>query len=123
MEGTSFPFIKYFYSQNPTAADKETYEQVKSSPPTAETHPNLFAWFYLVMKFTDNVRNSWAAAGGAKGGEKKAAAAAPKQAEAKKEEKPKEDDDMDLFGDDDQEEDAVSLYLIVNAILKYNIGN
>lgn len=85
---------------------------MKNSPPSAETHPNLFAWYYLVAKFTDNVRSTWAAAGApAKGAEKKAA---PAKAEAKKEEKPKDEgDDMDLFGDD-TEEDAVSLYLIVN---------
>ena len=111
MEGNFISYHHDFFSQLPTGADKDTFEQIKSSPPSTETHPNLFAWFYLVAKFTDNVRNSWAAAGGqAKGAEKKPAAA-PTKKEDKKEEKPKDDDDMDLFGDD-TEEDAVSLYLI-----------
>lgn len=80
---------------------------MKNTVPSAATHPNTFAWFVLVHRFSDAIRNSWAGAqaAAAKGGDKKAAAAAP----AKKEEAPKkkEDDDMDLFGDDD-EDDAVS---------------
>ena len=104
-------------SQLPTAADRDAYEQVKNSPPSAETHPNLFAWFYLVAKFRDNVRDTWAAAGApAKAAEKKPVAA-PKKEEPKKEEAPKEEgDDMDLFGEE-TEEDAVSPYLIVNQYL------
>lgn len=60
----------------PNALDNEAYENVKVAPPTAESHPNLFAWFCLVMKFTDAVRHSWAPAGGAAAGkqEKKPAA-------------------------------------------------
>lgn len=111
------------FSQLPTGADRDTFEQLKESPPSAETHPNLFAWFYLIFKFSESIRNSWggASAGAAKGGDKKAAA--PKT-EAKKEEKPKDDDDVDLFGDDDNEEDAaVSLIFNSESILKYNIGS
>lgn len=105
--------VLFVYSQQPTAADKEAWEVVKANVPSAATHPNTFAWFVLVNRFSEAARNSWTApqAAPAKGG--KAAAAAP----AKKEEPKKEakaDDDMDLFGDDD-EDDAVSLsiYLIV----------
>lgn len=83
----------------PTAADKEAYEAVKSTPPSAETHPHTYAWFVLVNRFHDSVRSSWAAAAGAQKGGK----AAP----AKKEEEPKktevaaadDDDELDLFGD------------------------
>ncbi len=91
------------YSQQPTAADREAWELVKSNPPTAATHPNTFAWFVLVNRFSDSIRGSWA---GAQGAAAKGAKAAP----AKKEEPKKkaDDDEMDLFGDDD-EEDAVSL--------------
>jgi hypothetical protein len=88
------------YSQLPTGADKDAFESVKNSPPSAETHPHTFAWFVLVARFHDSVRNSWvAAAAPAKG------KAAPAKQEAKKEEPKKEevaaadDDDMDLFGD------------------------
>lgn len=86
--------------QAPTNADKDAYEAVKSSDIKPETHPNLFAWFCLVSKFSDAVRNSWTEAaaggkggkGGAKGGKK----------DAKKE---KADDDFDdLFGDDGDED-------------------
>ena len=87
--------------QSPSSADKDAYEAVKSATISAETHPNTFAWFVLVSKFTDAVRNSWAGAaakgGAAKGGKK----AAPKK-EAKKE----EDDLDDLFGDDDDDAEA-----------------
>lgn len=98
------------YRQAPNNVDRETYEQLKSSPPTAAAHPHTFAWFYLIARFNDSVRNTWVApqAPAAKA-EKKPAQAAPKKEEPKKEEKPAEDD-MDLFGDDD-EVDEVSLLL------------
>ena len=107
-EGTFFFFL-YTFSQLPNALDKETYDQLKSTPPTAEGHPNLFAWFCLVMKFNDTVKNTWPAVGGAakpKVEPKKAV----EKVEEKVEEKPKADEDeMDLFGDDD-EEDSVSIF-------------
>lgn len=69
---------------------------MKDSIPSAETYPHTFAWFCLVHKFADSVRNSWAAGAAAKGAEKKPA----KKEEVKKEDKPAADDDeMDLFGD------------------------
>ncbi len=91
------------FSQQPTNADKEAFEQVKNSPPSPNSHPHTYAWFVLVRRFTDAVRNLWggAAAGGAKGGKQ-----APKQ-EAKKEAPKKveaEEDDFDPFaeGGDDE---------------------
>jgi hypothetical protein len=125
------------YSQQPTAADREAWEAVKAHVPSAATHPNTFAWFVLVNRFSEAARNSWTsaqAAAPAKGGKTAAPAKKeepkkeepkkeePKKEEPKKEEPKKEaapaDDDMDLFGDDD-EEDAVcqSIYLIVINIL------
>jgi hypothetical protein len=93
--------------QLPSAADKEAYELVKNNVPKAETHPNTFAWFVLIHRFNETLRNSWA--GAAPAAPAKGKAAAPKKEEPKKEEKAaKADDDMDLFGDDD-EEDAVSI--------------
>lgn len=84
------------YSQLPTGADKEAFDLIKGNAPNVETHPHTYAWFCLVNKFHDSVRNSWAAGAAAKGGEKKAA---PKK-EDKKEDKPAADDDeLDLFGD------------------------
>lgn len=102
--------------QSPTAADKEAWEAVKSANLSPETHPFAFAWFCLVSKFTDSVRDSWsaAAAGGkaAKGGKKGGKKEAPK-----KEEKPADDDDMDLFGSDN-EEDAAAAKAAVEAAKK-----
>jgi hypothetical protein len=88
---------------------------LKSSSPSAETHPNVFAWFYLVKRFTDDVKKTW---GGAAAGKQE-----KKPAQGKKEEKPKaEGDDVDLFGDDD-EEDEVSSYLIGLKIYHWYIGS
>ena len=50
------------YRQQPTAADKEAWEVVKAHVPSAATHPNTFAWFVLVNRFSEAARNSWAAA-------------------------------------------------------------
>jgi hypothetical protein len=88
---------------------------LKSTPPSAQTHPHTFAWFILVGRFVESVRATWGAGQAAPAkGEKKAAVAKPevKKEEPKKEEakKPAADDDMDLFGDDD-EDDEVSLLL------------
>lgn len=78
---------------------------MKSTPPSAQTHPHTFAWFVLINRFTDAVRNSWAASG--KAAPAKPAKAEPKKEEPKKEEKAAADEEMDLFGD--EEEDEVSL--------------
>lgn len=98
----SFP-LNPIYRQLPTAADKEAFDKLKNSQPSVESHPHTFAWFALVSRFQEAVRNSWAAAGAAaKGGDKKPAA---KKEEPKKEEKPAGgDDDLDLFGDDEPSE-------------------
>lgn len=87
---------------------------MKSNPPTAAAHPHTFAWFCLVSRFADSVRNTWVAAQApaAKGGKQ---AAPAKKEEPKKEEKPAADDDMDLFGDDDNDE--VSLILNREALI------
>lgn len=117
LEGTFASISPFSYSQLPSIKDKEAFDKVKSTPPTAAAHPNLFAWFCLTSKFTDAVRNTWAqAAGVPQGGKqekkKEAIPAQTKPVEKKVEEKPAEDE-MDLFGDDDNEEDSVCfLYLI-----------
>ena len=80
--------------QAPTSADKEAFEAVKSTDIKPATHPNLFAWFCLVSKFSDAIKNSWGAAAPAKGGKGGKG--------GKKEAKKEEDDDLDLFGDEDE---------------------
>ena len=83
--------------QTPTAADKDAFEALKKTTISPETHPNVFAWFSLVFKFSDAIKGTWPAGGAAAKGGKKG---------GKKEAKPakKEDDDLDLFGDDDEED-------------------
>ena len=77
---------------------------MKSASPSAETHPNVFAWFCLTWKFSEAVRNSWPAAGGAaKGGDK-----GKKGGKGGKKEAKKEDDMDDLFGSDDDEDAAAA---------------
>jgi hypothetical protein len=68
----------------------------------------LFAWFCLVMKFTEAVRSTWAAAGGAAAAKQEKKAPVATKAPETKPVVEKESDDVDLFGDDD-EEDSVSL--------------
>ena len=82
--------------QLPSSADREAFEGC--AVPSPATHPNTFAWWCLVAKFTPAVRATWtgAAAAPAKGGAKKA--------EAPKAAKKAEEDEFDPFaegGDDD----------------------
>jgi len=110
-----FPSYNDRYSQLPTAADKEAFDLVKNTPPSAETHPHTFAWFSLIDRFHDSVRASWAAGAAPKGAEKKQAAPAKKEEPKKEEEKPAAtggDDDLDLFGDDEPSEVSQYIYLI-----------
>lgn len=125
-EGKRTRTIHTLYSQLPTAADREAFEQLKGTIPNVATYPNTFAWFVLVQRFSDAARATWAGAQGApaaKGG--KTAAPAKKEEPAKKAAKA-DDDEMDLFGDDD-EDDAVSivcffpLYLIGDLINNYRL--
>ena len=94
--------------QNPSSADKETFEAMKTQELSAESHPHAFAWFCLVWKFSDQVRNGWAAAGAAKGGKggKQDGGKKGGKGKEKKEEKKADDDDLDLFGDDDDDGEA-----------------
>ena len=63
--------------QLPTSADKDAFEGL--AVPNPATHPNTFAWWCLVAKFTAPVRAAWtaAAAAPAKGGKTAAPAKAP----------------------------------------------
>ena len=89
--------------QTPTVADKEAFEALASANLSAESHPFAFAWFCLVSKFSDAVRNSWPAAGAAAGGKGKGGKKGGKK-EEKKAAKKDDDDDLDLFGDDDEDD-------------------
>merc|ERR1712134_143023 len=81
--------------QTPTKDDKDAFDAISGTNLSCETHPYTFAWFALVFKFTDEVKNSWPAAGAGGKGEG-----------GKKEEKKDDDDDLDLFGDDDDDGEA-----------------
>jgi hypothetical protein len=89
------------YSAAPTGADKDAFEQVRNNPPSAESHPNTFAWFTLVQRFTDAVRGTW---GGAQGGAKPQAGKQPAKDTAKADttkttEAAGGDDDFDPFAE------------------------
>ena len=87
--------------QLPSSADREAFEGL--AVPSPATHPNTFAWWCLVAKFTPPVRASWtgSAAAPAKGGKKEAAPA--KAAPAKK-----DDDDFDPFADEGEDDKAAA---------------
>ena len=91
--------------QLPSSADREGFESL-SGVPSPATHPNTFAWWCLVAKFTPAVRASWtgAAAAPAKGGAKKADAPAKTEAKPAK----KDDDDFDPFADEGEEDKAAA---------------
>jgi elongation factor 1-beta len=90
----------------PSDADNECFTRMMNENIRADTNPNVFGWFNLVMLFTEKIRLSWKppapakAAKGAKGGKGKGK-------DAKKDTK-KEEDDLDLFGDDDEEDAAAA---------------
>lgn len=116
---TFWACLTSFYRQAPTSADREAYESLKATPPTAATHPNTFAWFILTGMFTDPIKATWT---GAQAAPAKAAKQVAAKVEAKKEE-PKveakaDDDDMDLFGDDD-EDTEVSFIFNRQALFNY----
>lgn len=110
-------------SQLPTNADRDAFNSLKASPPSAETHPHTFAWFTLVYMFDDSVRNTWggAAAAPAKGGKPAAKQEAKKEAPKTEAPKKADDDEMDLFGDDEPTE-VRTLYLIGNPCLSIKLG-
>ena len=85
--------------QLPTSADTEAFEGL--ALPNPATHPNAFAWWCLVAKFTPAVRATWTAAAPAKGG-KTAKPAAEKKAEVKKD----AEDEFDPFADEDEDDVA-----------------
>ncbi len=45
--------------QKLSAADRVCYEEIKATPPRAESHPNAFAWYSLVSKFSPEVQSKW----------------------------------------------------------------
>ena len=63
--------------QQPGAADRTEFEKLDGAPKPA-SHPNAFAWYCLVSKFSPSIREGWtggAAVGGGKGEAKGAAPA------------------------------------------------
>ena len=90
--------------QLPSSADREAFEGL--TVPSPATHPNTFAWWCLVAKFSPAVRATWtgAAAAPAKGGAKKADAPAKTEAKAAK----KDDDEFDPFAEEGEDDKAAA---------------
>ena len=55
----------------PSADDREAFKSLNGAVPSPTSHPHLFAWYSIVSKYTDKVKQTWKKAGG-----EKAAAAA-----------------------------------------------
>ncbi len=45
--------------QQPSKEDASAFAELAGNMPSADTHPNAFAWAMLVSRFTDAVRGSW----------------------------------------------------------------
>ena len=93
--------------QLPSGEDREAWEGLSGAVPSADTHPNTFAWWALVSRFTEDVRKSWKDAAGAKaakGGKKEAKKEAPKASAAAA-----DDDDFDPFAEGGEEDAEVSI--------------
>ena len=45
--------------QQPGAADREEFDKLGGQVPVAQTHPNAFAWYGMVSRFSVSVRDSW----------------------------------------------------------------
>ena len=98
--------------QLPSGEDRTAWEGLNGEVPSPDTHPNTFAWWALVSRFTADVRSGWkdsgAAAAAGKGGKKGAAKKEAPKKEEKKAAAAEDDDDFDPFaegGDDDEVSD------------------
>ena len=47
---------QYFGGEVPTIADAKTFEGLKLPNLSPHAHPNLYAWYTLVARFTEQVR-------------------------------------------------------------------
>ena len=54
--------------QTPSQEDASEFTGLAGVIPNVDTHPNAFAWYSLVSKFTDAVRGTWTAAAAAPAG-------------------------------------------------------
>jgi len=50
---------QYLGGQKQCKADNDAFEEIKSTPPRPESHPNTFAWYAIVGKFTPEIRAKW----------------------------------------------------------------
>ena len=48
--------------QQPSKDDAEQFTSLNGNAPNVASHPNAFAWFTLVGRFSEDVRGSWTAA-------------------------------------------------------------
>ena len=51
--------------QQPSKEDAEQFVAMGDNCPNVDTHPNAFAWYALVSRFTEAVRGTWTAAAAA----------------------------------------------------------
>ena len=82
------------------AADHLAYEEIKSTPPRAESHPATFAWYAMIGKFSEKIRATWKRDAVVKAPETKKAAKATPAAAA--------EDEFDPFADDPEADAAAA---------------
>lgn len=82
------------------AADRDVFNEIKDTPPRPESHPNAYAWFAMVGKFSDAIKAKWT------GDALIAAPAAPKKTEAKP--AAAAEDEFDPFAEDPEADAAAA---------------
>merc|ERR1712228_797582 len=50
---------QWIMGSQPSIADREAYEYMRTNPPNPKKDPYTFAWFNLISQFSDSVRKSW----------------------------------------------------------------
>ena len=45
--------------KSPSAIDNKKFKALNGQTPSAQSHPNTFAWFCLVSRFTPSCREKW----------------------------------------------------------------
>ena len=51
--------MRYLGGNAPSQRDRVALEAIGAEAPNAEFHPNVYAWWSIVSKFTEEARNSW----------------------------------------------------------------
>ena len=51
--------MRFLGGNAPSQRDKVALEAIGDEPPSAEFHPNVYAWWSIVSKYTEETKNAW----------------------------------------------------------------